>query len=117
MSGVRYTQLGGRPTVVRMQLNSASATSLHFAGSAERTSPVAAQQPSMATNSALHGEGRRTEKRSPGAVMGMMGRTFGRSDLDMGNVYHRVESRPKNQSKMEDLLQVRGVGPAITAVN
>jgi hypothetical protein len=57
------TQPGGRPTVVRMQLNSASATSLHLAGSAERTSPVAAQQPSMATNSALHGEGRRTEEK------------------------------------------------------
>lgn len=52
------------PTVVRMQLKSASATSLHLAGSAERTSPVAAQHPSMATNSALHGDERRTAERS-----------------------------------------------------
>ena len=67
------TQLGGRPTVVRMQLNSASATSLHLAASAERTSPVAAQQPSMATNSALHGDGRCTEKKK---VIGV-GREWG----------------------------------------
>ena len=90
VSEVPDAQLDGAPTVVRMQVDNAAATSLHLAGSAERTSPVAAQQPSMATNSALHGEGRYTEQKVIGAGhdWARRRRTFGRSDLDAVDVHH-----------------------------
>lgn len=42
---------------VRMHWNNVSATILHLSGSVERTSPVAAQHPSIATSSLRQGTG------------------------------------------------------------
>jgi len=49
-------------TAVRMHSCNALAASAHFAGSRLRTSPVLAQQPSIASNSGAHGFGGGTKR-------------------------------------------------------